>query len=213
MFLVCSDADAKYLSDAKPLKTIPSNPAKTMQYDKEQLKALVRKHALEFGNFTLASGKQASFYLDCRKVTLHPQGANWIAAGLLDLILEKSNHKLPEAVGGMAIGADPITASIVVHAGQRGLPLLGFMVRKEAKTHGTGKLVEGPVQAGMTCVIVEDVITSGGSALKAAESAKDFGLNVLGIYGVIDRLEGGREAIEQAGYPLATLLTINDFPR
>lgn len=213
MFLVCSDADAKYPSDAKPLKTFQSNPAKTMQYDKEQLKALVRKHALEFGNFTLASGKQASFYLDCRKVTLHPQGANWIAAGLLDLILEKSNHKLPEAVGGMAIGADPITASIVVHAGQRGLPLLGFMVRKEAKTHGTGKLVEGPVQAGMTCVIVEDVITSGGSALKAAESAKDFGLKVLGIYGVIDRLEGGREAIEQAGYPLATLLTINDFPR
>jgi orotate phosphoribosyltransferase len=91
-----------------------------MQYDKEQLKALVRKHALQFGNFTLASGKQASFYLDCRKVTLHPQGANWIAAGLLDLIIEKSGQKLPDSVGGLAIGADPITASIVVHAGQRG---------------------------------------------------------------------------------------------
>jgi orotate phosphoribosyltransferase len=87
----------------------------------------------------------------------------------------------------------------------------GFMVRKEAKTHGTGKLVEGPVVSGMTCVIVEDVITSGGSALKAAESAKDAGLQVLGILGVIDRLEGGREAIEQAGYTLTTLLTINDF--
>lgn len=184
-----------------------------MQYDKGQLKALVRKHALQFGNFTLASGKQASFYLDCRKVTLHPQGANWIAAGLLDLIIEKSGQKLPDSVGGLAIGADPITASIVVHAGQRGLGLLGFMVRKEAKTHGTGKLVEGPVQEGMTCVIVEDVITSGGSALKAAQSASEFGMKVLGIYGVIDRLEGGREAIEQAGYPLATLLTIDDFPR
>jgi len=182
-----------------------------MQYDKEQLKALVRKHALQFGNFTLASGKQASFYLDCRKVTLHPQGANWIGSGLLELIMEKSAGQTPDSVGGLAIGADPITASIVVRAGQQGLPILGFMVRKEAKTHGTGKLVEGPVEPGMSCVIVEDVITSGGSALKAAESAKEFGLKVQGVYGVIDRLEGGRQAIEQAGYSLATLLTIDDF--
>ena len=182
-----------------------------MHYDPEQLKALVRKHALQFGNFTLASGKQASFYLDCRKVTLHPQGANWIAAGLLDRILSHCGETKPECVGGLAIGADPITASIVVHAGQRGLGMLGFMVRKEAKTHGTGKLVEGPVEPGMSCVIVEDVITSGGSALKAAESAKEFGLKVLGVYGVIDRLEGGRQAIQQAGYSLDTLLTIDDF--
>jgi len=182
-----------------------------MQYDKELLKALVREHALQFGNFTLASGKQASFYLDCRKVTLHPQGANLIGAGLLDVVTGQGFPQLPDAVGGLAIGADPITASIVVLAGQRGLAMRGFMVRKEAKTHGTGKLVEGPVDSGMTCVIVEDVITSGGSALKAAESAKDAGLKVLGILGVIDRLEGGREAIEQAGYTLTTLLTINDF--
>ena len=181
-----------------------------MHYDKELLKDLVRKHALQFGNFTLASGKQASFYLDCRKVTLHPQGANLIASGLLDLVLDKSQGNPPDSVGGLAIGADPITASMVVHAGLRNLPMLGFMVRKEAKTHGTGKLVEGPVESGMSCVIVEDVITSGGSALKAAESAKDYGLKVLGIYGVIDRLEGGRQAIELAGYRLETLLTIND---
>ncbi len=182
-----------------------------MQYDKEMLKALIREHALQFGNFTLASGKQATFYLDCRKVTLHPQGANMIGAGLLDIVTGSKFTQVPDAVGGLAIGADPITASVVVLAGQRGLATRGFMVRKEAKTHGTGKLVEGPVVSGMTCVIVEDVITSGGSALKAAESAKDAGLQVLGILGVIDRLEGGREAIEQAGYTLTTLLTINDF--
>jgi orotate phosphoribosyltransferase len=182
-----------------------------LQYDKDLLKALVREHALQFGQFTLASGKQASFYLDCRKITLHPQGANLIAAGMLEGITSNRFPSVPDAVGGLAIGADPITASIVVLAGQRGLPLRGFMVRKEAKTHGTGKLVEGPVTPGMKCVIVEDVITSGGSALRAVESAKDFGMDVLGIYGVIDRLEGGREAIEQAGLPLTTLLTINDF--
>ncbi len=182
-----------------------------MQYDKDLLKALVREHALQFGQFTLASGKQASFYLDCRKVTLHPQGSNLIAAGMLDGMTGPRFGSMPDAVGGLAIGADPITASIVVLAGQRGLPLRGFMVRKEAKTHGTGKLVEGPVSAGMKCVIIEDVITSGGSALRAVESARDFGMEVLGIYGVIDRLEGGREAIEKEGLPLTTLLTINDF--
>ena len=182
-----------------------------MQYDKDLLKSLVREHALQFGQFTLASGKQASFYLDCRKVTLHPQGANLIAAGMLDWMTGNRFASTPDAVGGLAIGADPITASIVVLAGQRGLATRGFMVRKEAKTHGTGKLVEGPVTAGMSCVIVEDVITSGGSALKAVESAREFGMTVLGVLGVIDRLEGGREAIEQAGLPLATLLTINDF--
>ena len=182
-----------------------------MQYDKDLLKALVREQALQFGQFTLASGKQASFYLDCRKVTLHPQGANLIAAGMLDGITSNRYLNPPDAVGGMAIGADPITASVVVLAGQRGLPLRGFMVRKEAKSHGTGKLVEGPVNPGMKCVIVEDVITSGGSALRAVESARDFGMEVLGVYGMIDRLEGGREAIEKAGLPLTTLLTINDF--
>jgi len=171
----------------------------------------VREHALQFGQFTLASGKQASFYLDCRKVTLHPQGANLIAAGMLDWMTGNRFFSTPDAVGGLAIGADPITASIVVLAGQRGLTTRGFMVRKEAKTHGTGKLVEGPVTSGMSCVIVEDVITSGGSALKAVESAREFGMTVLGVLGVIDRLEGGREAIEQAGLALATLLTINDF--
>lgn len=176
-------------------------------YSAESLKQIIREHALRFGDFTLASGKKASYYLDCRQVTLHPQGANHIAAGLLDLM----GPNLPDAVGGMAIGADPITASVVVIAGQRGLPLRGFMVRKEAKQHGMGRLVEGPVSSGMTCVIVEDVITSGGSALQAAQAARDFGLTVQGVYAVIDRLEGGRKAFEEAGIPLHTLFTIEDF--
>ena len=124
-----------------------------------------------------------------------------------------ANHfgSVPDAVGGLAIGADPITAAIVVHAGLQGQHLLGFMVRKEAKQHGTGKIVEGPVKPGMKCVIVEDVITSGGSALKAAMAAREFGLEVIGVLGVIDRLEGGDAAFQSAGIPLATLLTIDDF--
>lgn len=176
-------------------------------YNPARLIELVKEHALQFGDFTLASGKQASFYLDCRKVTLHPQGANQIAAGMLDLMGEE----LPQAVGGMAIGADPISAATITLAGQQNVDLLGFIVRKEAKQHGTGRQVEGPVQEGMTAVIVEDVVTSGGSALKAVEAAREFGLKVERILAVVDRLEGGREAVEAAGLRLDTLVTVRDL--
>ncbi len=178
-------------------------------YDPETLKELLRQHALTFGTFTLASGKTASYYLDCRRITLHPQGANVIALGMLELIT--AMNPVPAAVGGMAIGADPITASIVTIAGQRNLPLLGFMVRKEPKGHGTGRQVEGPVEPGQEVVIVEDVITSGGSALAAVEAAQAFGLTVRGVIGIIDRLAGGEQAFAAKGIPLTTLLTIRDF--
>jgi orotate phosphoribosyltransferase len=180
-----------------------------MSYDRDALLELIRTEALQRGEFTLASGKKASYYLDCRNITLHPQGANVIAAGMLDVI--QSSGDLPDAVGGMAIGADPITASIVTVAGQRNLPLKGFMVRKEPKGHGTGKQVEGPVTPGQRVVIVEDVITSGGSALKAAEAAQQFGLIVERVIGIIDRLAGGQQAFAAKGIELITLTTIRDF--
>lgn len=176
-------------------------------YDRERLLELIRGHALQFGDFTLASGRKAKFYLDCRKLTLHPQGANQIGAGILNLVSED----MPNAIGGMAIGADPISAATITLAGQNNIDLMGFIVRKEAKQHGTGRQVEGPVQPGMTAVIVEDVVTSGGSALKAVEAAREFGLKVNRILAVVDRLEGGREAIEAAGLKLETLVTVRDL--
>lgn len=176
-------------------------------YDRQRLIDLLKEHALQFGNFTLASGKQANFYLDCRKLTLHPQGANQIGAGMLELL----GSPLPAAVGGMAIGADPITAATITLAGQREQNLLGFIVRKETKQHGTGRQVEGPVTPGMQVVIVEDVVTSGGSALKAVDAVREFGLEVNRVLAVVDRLEGGREAMEAAGLQLDTLLTVRDL--
>lgn len=180
-----------------------------MSYDRDALIDLLRSEALQRGEFTLASGKKASYYLDCRNLTLHPKGANLIAEGMLDVM--QSSGDLPDAVGGMAIGADPITASIVTIAGQRDLPLKGFMVRKEPKGHGTGKQVEGPVEPGQRVVIVEDVITSGGSALKAVDAAREFGLQVERVIAIIDRLAGGEEAFRQKGLELTTLTTIRDF--
>jgi len=176
-------------------------------YDKNALIELVREKSLEFGDFTLASGKKAHYYLDCRQVTLDPQGANLIAAGILQML----GSDLPDAVGGMAIGADPITAAVITLAGQQDKPIRGFIVRKEAKEHGKGRAVEGPIKSGDKVVIVEDVVTTGGSSLRAIEHVEAAGLTVVGVIAIIDRMEGGSEAFAAKGYELKTLLTIADF--
>lgn len=176
-------------------------------YDRQALIDLIRASALKFGDFTLASGKKASYYLDCRQVTLDARGAQLIGAGMLELIKDD----MPDLVGGMAIGADPITAAILTLAGVQGLPLRGVMVRKEPKGHGLGKHVEGPFHEGEQLVIVEDVVTTGGSSLKAIDHCEAVGLKVKRVLAIIDRLEGGREAFAQRGYELTTLFTIKDF--
>jgi orotate phosphoribosyltransferase len=176
-------------------------------YDRNALLQLVREKALKFGDFTLASGKKATYYLDCRQITLDSQGARLIGEGMLDLL----QGNMPSLVGGMAIGADPITVAILTLAGVRGIPLRGVMVRKEPKQHGTGKLVEGPFREGESIVIVEDVVTTGGSSLLAIERCEAVGLKVSRVLAIIDRLEGGREAFAERGYELTTLFTIRDF--
>lgn len=176
-------------------------------YDAQALVAAIREKALKFGDFTLASGKKAKYYLDGKQVTLDAEGARLIAEGILDLLAED----MPEAVGGMSIGADPITAAVVTMSALRGTPLRGFMVRKEPKGHGTNRFIEGPVQPGQRAVIVEDVVTTGGSSLKAIERVEEFGMKVAGVIAIVDRMEGGREAFESRGYRLRSLLTIRDF--
>lgn len=177
-------------------------------YDREALIALIRRKALKFGNFTLASGKKATYYLDCKQVTLAPEGALLIAEGILDLL---GGGRMPKAIGGMAIGADPITAAVITMSAVRGTPITGFMIRKEPKGHGTNQYVEGPVEPGDEVVIVEDVVTTGGSSLAAIERAEGFGLKVVRVIGIVDRMEGGGETFAQRGYPFATLLSIRDF--
>lgn len=176
-------------------------------YDRPALADLIRTRALAFGDFTLASGKKASYYLDCRKVTLDAAGCRLIGEGMLELW----GDDWPELVGGMAIGADPITASILTIAGLRGMSLRGVMVRKEPKAHGKGQQVEGPYIAGERIVIVEDVVTTGGSSLRAIELCEEVGLKVIGVLAIIDRLEGGREAFAARGYELRTLFTVQEF--
>lgn len=176
-------------------------------YDRNRLIELARDRALEVGDFTLASGKKSKYYLDCRRLTLDSEGANLVGEGILEFL----GDDWPDAVGGMAIGANPITGAVITLAGKLKRPLKGFIVRKQAKQHGKGRDVEGPVDAGDTAIIVEDVVTTGGSSLQAIERVEEFGMKVRGVIAIIDRLEGGAEAFADRGYPLRTLLTIRDF--
>jgi orotate phosphoribosyltransferase len=178
-----------------------------MHYDRERLLALVKQDALQFGDFTLASGKKSNFYIDCRNVTLSAEGAALIGAGLFDLFERESI----DAVGGLTMGADPVLSAVLTVAGIRGRPLRGFIVRKEGKQHGAGKLVEGPIRSGDRVAVVEDVTTTGGSALQAVAAVEAIGAKTVCVATVLDRLAGAKEAFAEKGIPFLSLLTLSDL--
>ncbi|MFH1684518.1 MAG: orotate phosphoribosyltransferase [Candidatus Margulisiibacteriota bacterium] len=154
----------------------------------EELKKLLKDTgAVKFGEFTLSSGKRSDFYVDCRKVTLHPQGAKLIGK----IILEKIKGLKIDAIGGLTLGADPITSSVVTLG-----DIPGFIVRKKAKEHGTQQKIEGLIEKGWNVVIVEDVATTGASAKQAIEAAEAAGAKVVKVISVVDREEGAKEALK-----------------
>ncbi len=174
-----------------------------------ELIPLITSKALRRGTFRLASGREASFYLDAKQVVLDSHGSMLVGKAILDLL--RAHGPLPAAVGGMSIGADPVTSAVITMAGVEGLPLKGFMVRKEPKDHGTKKYIEGPVAPGDRVVVVEDVTTTGGSSLVAIDRAIEFGLVVERVVTVIDRLAGARDTLAARGIPLDALVTIRDL--
>ena len=177
---------------------------------KAKLKPIVAKCVLH-GDFTLASGKKSDLYFDGRLVTLSAEGLSLLAQAVLEMI----DGKGIAAVGGMAVGADPITGGTVATAGARGMKLSGFIVRKEAKQHGTGKQVEGPKPpAGARVVLLEDVVTTGGSSLKALGAVKkELDVKPVAVIALLDRLEGGAEALKAAGVELWPVFTRKDFDK
>jgi orotate phosphoribosyltransferase len=154
---------------------------------KDELKKLLLEKAVKRGMFTLSSGKTSDFYLDCRKVTLHPRGAKLIG----QIILEKIKGLKVDAIGGLTLGADPITSAVVTLS-----DFPGFIVRKEEKAHGTKQKIEGIIEPGWNVVIVEDVATTGESALKAIKAAEDAGTKVVKVIAVVDREEGAAAALK-----------------
>lgn len=181
---------------------------------KTRLIALLAERSAKRGDFVLASGRRSSLYVDCRLTTMHPEGQLLIGrAGLAAL---RASAWPVDAVGGLTLGADPIAyaiahASALSHESGTGEMVRAFTVRKEAKQHGTAKLIEGPFQTGDRVVIVEDVITTGGSALKAVDAVRAAGGDVLGVLALVDREEGGREAIEAAGLEVLSLVTATEL--
>jgi len=174
--------------------------------DREKLKEIILRLSYEKRLVTLASGRQSDFYFDGKQTTLHAEGGFLVGKLFYEAIKD-----LPgvQAVGGITLGADPIATATSIAACLDGKPLHAFIIRKEPKGHGTGQWLEGRknLPAGTRVVIVEDVVTTGGSSLKAVNRAREEGLDVLGIVSLVDREEGGREQIEAEGYWLKAIFT------
>jgi orotate phosphoribosyltransferase len=176
-----------------------------------ELQHLLAERSARRGHFKLSSGRESTLYIDGRLTTMSPEGL--ILIGQLGLqTLEQSGWEVA-AVGGLTLGADPVAYAIAYTSGLSSRPLRAFTVRKEAKSHGTGRLIEGPFTPGDRVAIVEDVITTGASVLRAISVVQENGGTIAGVLSVVDRDEGGREAIEQLGYPVISLTSTADIIR
>ena len=174
----------------------------------DALARLLAERSARRGEFTLSSGRTSTLYIDARLTTMSPDGLALVGpAGLV--AIEDAGWRA-DAVGGLTLGADPVAYAISYASALAGRPVRAFTVRKEAKAHGTGRLIEGPFRAGDRVAIVEDVITTGGSALRALAAVRAAGGEPVGVLAVVDREEGGREAIEQAGVPVVALVRASE---
>lgn len=174
-----------------------------MARDHETLVAMLAERSARRGDFVLASGRRSNLYIDARRTTMSPDGLALI--GRLGLAAIREAFGTVDSVGGLTLGADPVSYAIARESADR-LPMVrAFTVRKEAKAHGTGQQVEGTYAPGDRVVVIEDVITTGGSALRAIEVLRGAGANIAGVLAVVDRAEGGREAIEVQGLKVVSL--------
>ncbi len=187
----------------------------SLQQDREELRQILKSKSVKTGKFTLASGKESDLYVDCRVTTLDARGAVLVGRVLHDLLRkEEAKRGLSiGSLGGLTMGADPITLAVAMSSSIAGdaKPVQAFVVRKEPKGHGRGKRIEGNFAPDQLVVVVDDVITTGGSTLKAIEAIVQEGGKIAFALILLDRDEGGREAIESAGYPVVAAFTRADI--
>ena len=179
--------------------------------DRQRLLALLAERSYREGSFELSSGGTSDYYIDCRTTTMHAEGLVRLGAAGLDALEEAD--LAPEMVGGLTMGADPVSYAIAAESWRRGRPIHAFSVRKEAKGHGRSRRIEGCFEPGRPVVVTEDVVTTGGSALEAVDAVRGADGEVLAVLALVDREEGGREAIETAGVPLVALFTAGELGR
>ncbi|HLP23785.1 MAG TPA: orotate phosphoribosyltransferase [Microbacteriaceae bacterium] len=175
---------------------------------KDQLIEFIANDAVFHGDFTLTSGKKATYYVDLRRVSLDHRVAPLIGQVMLDVIAEFDDI---DAVGGLTMGADPIATAILHQGAARGLAYDAFVVRKEPKDHGRGKQVEGPDLAGKRVIVVEDTSTTGGSPVKAIEALRHVGADVVAVAVVVDRATGAQSVIEAEGVPYRYAIGLDDL--
>ena len=177
-----------------------------------ELMTLLVERSFRLGDFTLASGARSEYYVDCRTTTMHAQGQ--VLIGTLGLAAIRGADLRPQAVGGLTMGADPIAYAIAAQSWRDrrdGDPMHAFSVRKQAKEHGKGRQIEGCFKPGARVVIIEDVITTGGSALAAARAVEEASGHILAVLALVDREEGGRAALEAAGFRTLVMFTASEL--
>jgi orotate phosphoribosyltransferase len=172
-----------------------------------RLRELVREHSLELGDFTLASGGRSHYYLDLRKTTTHPEGAYLVAT----LLLDRLETSWPDAAGGPSLGADPLVGALAALSHVNGRPLRTFIVRASAKDHGLGRMIEGHLRQGDRVVLLDDVVTQGGSLVRAARVVREQGAQALRALTILDRQNGGAERLAREGVQLESLFVIGDI--
>jgi orotate phosphoribosyltransferase len=173
------------------------------------LRRLLLERSVKQGSFLLASGQRSSYYIDCRLTTMSAEGLALI--GRMGWEAIQAAGWRPDGVGGLTMGADPVAYAIAAASHHTAIPMDAFSVRKEPKDHGTGRLIEGNFKPGDAVVVVEDVITSGGSARRALTALEQAGGRVLGVFAVVDREEGGKAALESEGRKVVALTTAADL--
>ncbi len=174
--------------------------------ERQRLKEILLEKSYREGTFTLTSGKKSDFYIDCKQTTLSAEGAYLCGKLLFGLIRKEPDLR---AVGGMTLGADPLVTAVSVVSFLEGAPIPAFIIRKEPKAHGTGSWIEGKsnIPGGSFVALVEDVVTTGGTLIKAIERTQLEGYKVGGVFALVDREEGGSELLSQHGFRLVSLFT------
>lgn len=172
---------------------------------RDRLRQLLVERSVRVGDFTLASGARSRYYVDARRTTMSAEGQVLVGRVAFDLIRRSGLE--PSHVGGLTMGADPVAYAIAHRSWLEGHPLDAFSVRKKAKDHGTGQRIEGGLPEGASCLVIEDSMTTGSSALAAVAVLRDYGAVVLGVLTVVDREEGGRALLEADGLSLLSLFT------
>ncbi len=180
-----------------------------MTSDRDRLLAFLRERSYREGSFRLSSGGTSTYYVDAKLTTYDPRGFELIGRVLFDRLVEL--HIEVDAVGGLTMGADPVALAIGVESVRAGRPLRVFSVRKEPKAHGAGKLIEGVFQSGDRVIVIDDVVTTGASTLKAITGIREEGGVPVASLCLVDRLEGGRAAIEREGLRFEPIFTIEDL--